>query len=141
MWHRIGSSSLSSSKYSLSTLKSSTSIRMCVIELVLTLPYRHLGIVGIASSFLNTHLEVCLRSLSCIRQWCRGYFKCKKGISEDSKMLVYPLAFIFPSKITTCAAPRQLMPPHACTLTGCFGLQQKDNHDMTANTLEALLEF
>lgn len=70
--------------------------------------------------------EVCFGSLSWKNRCESGYTLAINGFNVLFKISVYITASIFPSNIHRPVLPRKLMPPHTCTLTGCFALREQE---------------
>ena len=71
------------------------------------------------NSFANQ--DVCLGSLSCIKRWPPLYSRQRSvGRRALSKIWVYRVASIFPSKIHISVGPYYPIPAHSWTLTGCL---------------------
>ena len=75
-----------------------------------------------SASFARVYLLQCLGSLSCWNLCLSGKTFLMNGSKPVSRMRTYFVETIIPVNSTMGVAPRGEMPPHACTLAGCFAL-------------------
>lgn len=89
---------------------------------VWALGWRRPPVHRVLGQFFPCVLAAMLRSLSCWNLCLSGKTFLMNGSKPVSRMRTYFVETIIPVNNTKGVAPRGEMPPHTCTLAGCFAL-------------------